>query len=102
MKNSFTVISMFLLISLLLITASSLVARSQCPPSNAGCWALEQSCFDEEFLSYWAKSSYCSCWHMCTTIYEVYCWDYDVGKSYKRYGSCEHFVYNYCKWIGGF
>jgi len=86
----------------LILTAVILDARSQCPVSSAGCPALEQSCYEGEFLSYWPKSSYCACRHLCATVYRVYCWDYDDEASYVRYGTCQHFVHNYCQWLGGF
>lgn len=104
MQNSGKSIAVTILIVMigLILTKAMLYARSQCPLSNAGCQSLEQSCFEDEFLSYRPESSYCACWHLCATVYKVYCWDYDDEGSYVRYGTCQHFVHNYCQWLGGF
>jgi len=100
-KGKSILIMALLIASVLILTGVILEARSQCPMSSAPCAALEQCCYEGEYLSHWPQSSFCAYWHMCATVHKVYCWDYDDEASYIRYGTCAHFVHNYCQWFGG-
>ncbi len=53
------------------------------------CEAVEQACFEEEFVYAWKIGTFCHTWFICRTQFEVDCLDEDTWEFYTRGAYCD-------------